>query len=625
MIPDAGPVAVCNELCCAFLYEELRVDDSFLLQETPGDHKPQRRLLRVMIVVSLPLLAAVAIAAEVQPFTWSKAFLLSPASLEVGTATGYRLSAVSCGSPSMCVAVDTEGDALASTEPSIGGDAWSPTKIDSAALLGVACPVDDLCVAGDAEGHILTSTNPGASGPTWSTGGPPAAAIESMACSGGSLCIAVDAVGDLLSSTNPFAGPSTWHSVHLDPVGAPLNSVSCPSSSLCVAVDDAGHVFSSTNPSGPASSWQAAAIDEEHPLAAISCPTTAFCLILDFESNVFVSTDPTGPASTWTAAGNTGHSPPQSLSCPSSDRCLSVQPDSTAVSDDPGSPESWLSTTFSDTDRLDAIACPVVTFCVAVDSTGHALTGVAPPPAGTLQLSLAGTGEGTVASAQLSCSASCSNVYPRSTPLTLTAAPAAGSSFVGWGGPCVGTAPCTLTVQRITNLTATFARLPPPAGFTLTISIGGSGTVSGPGISCPPKCRATLAPGVGATLSATPAPGWHFVRWGGTCTSRGACTVRATKDDSVDATFERNGNALIRIVRVSVSARSRTATIVFHATRGHPRTLCTLRDLGRPAHVHYRACHSPRIYRRLRAGRYMFLVTDGSHLQTPVTRPFTIR
>ncbi|HXK10020.1 MAG TPA: VCBS repeat-containing protein, partial [Vicinamibacteria bacterium] len=77
----------------------------------------------------------------------------------------------------------------------------------------------------------------------------------------------------------------------------------------------------------------------------------------------------------------------------------------------------------------------------------------------TLTVTKAGTGTGTVTSspAGISCGATCSASYNSGTAVTLTASPAAGSTFAGWSGACTGTSTCTVTMSSAQSVTATFS------------------------------------------------------------------------------------------------------------------------------------------------------------------------
>lgn len=80
------------------------------------------------------------------------------------------------------------------------------------------------------------------------------------------------------------------------------------------------------------------------------------------------------------------------------------------------------------------------------------------------------TGSGIVTSspAGLSCSSSCTAEFSAGTSVSLSAAPANGASFQGWGGDCAGTGTCT--VAKNANVTATFAgtaSVGPDEAFTL--------------------------------------------------------------------------------------------------------------------------------------------------------------
>jgi hypothetical protein len=73
---------------------------------------------------------------------------------------------------------------------------------------------------------------------------------------------------------------------------------------------------------------------------------------------------------------------------------------------------------------------------------------------------------GTVTSspAGISCPGTCSADFPRGTVVTLTATPAAGSIFMGWGGTCSGRGPCTVTLTAAQGVTTNFfvSNLPMP-------------------------------------------------------------------------------------------------------------------------------------------------------------------
>src|SRR5512142_2135728 len=67
----------------------------------------------------------------------------------------------------------------------------------------------------------------------------------------------------------------------------------------------------------------------------------------------------------------------------------------------------------------------------------------------TLTVTRSGTGSGAVTSSSggISCGTACSATLASGTVVTLTAAPAAGSTFGGWSGACSGAAAtCTITV-----------------------------------------------------------------------------------------------------------------------------------------------------------------------------------
>ncbi|MGZ4371764.1 MAG: InlB B-repeat-containing protein [Gaiellaceae bacterium] len=91
------------------------------------------------------------------------------------------------------------------------------------------------------------------------------------------------------------------------------------------------------------------------------------------------------------------------------------------------------------------------------------------PPMHSLTITQSGSGGGTVTinPAHIACTATCSYAFDSGTPVTLTAAPAAGSTFGGWsGGGCSGTGACTVTMSAEQSVTAAFNAQPPGTKIT---------------------------------------------------------------------------------------------------------------------------------------------------------------
>ena len=75
-----------------------------------------------------------------------------------------------------------------------------------------------------------------------------------------------------------------------------------------------------------------------------------------------------------------------------------------------------------------------------------------------LTVTKSGNGSGTVSSlpAGIDCGGDCNEIYASGTLVTLTASPAAGSAFAGWGGACSGSGACTVTMSQAQEVTAAF-------------------------------------------------------------------------------------------------------------------------------------------------------------------------
>lgn len=179
------------------------------------------------------------------------------------------------------------------------------------------------------------------------------------------------------------------------------------------------------------------------------------------------------------------------------------------------------------------------TGCTVVMSADRTVNAVFVP---TKNLSVAFVGSGTVSSspAGLSCSSNCSTSFDVGTAVTLTATPAAGSSFSGWSGACSGSGSCVISLQEDQAVTATFVAAPVTRSLSLSFAGSGAGTVtsSPAGLNCSASCGYDFIKDTAVTLTATPAAGTTFSGWSGAgCSGSGACIVSMNANRNVTATF----------------------------------------------------------------------------------------
>jgi hypothetical protein len=164
----------------------------------------------------------------------------------------------------------------------------------------------------------------------------------------------------------------------------------------------------------------------------------------------------------------------------------------------------------------------------------------------TLAVSKSGMGTGTISSYPngINCGATCSAAYAKNTSVTLTPTPDYGSTFTGWSGACSGTGTCTVMMDAVKSVTATFDR----ASSTLYVYKTGTGTgtvTSNPaGISCGATCGANFTNSSMVTLTPTPDYGSTFTGWSGACSGTGTCTVMMDSAKFVTATFNPGGYTL---------------------------------------------------------------------------------
>lgn len=83
-----------------------------------------------------------------------------------------------------------------------------------------------------------------------------------------------------------------------------------------------------------------------------------------------------------------------------------------------------------------------------------------PSPQCEVRVTKTGAGSGVVQgpAGGINCGSLCSAYYSRGQSITLTAQPDASSHFLGWSGPCSGTAVCTLSPRAATEVKALFIK-----------------------------------------------------------------------------------------------------------------------------------------------------------------------
>ena len=187
----------------------------------------------------------------------------------------------------------------------------------------------------------------------------------------------------------------------------------------------------------------------------------------------------------------------------------------------------------------------------------------------------AGNGAGVLVSspAGISCGLDCTQAFPVSpTPVTVTATPFLGSTFVKWDGCGAVSGPgnveCQVVMNTAKTITATFST----AFLIVSKTGGGTGTVTGsaaPGqtsapINCGAICTSSNAIGTALVLTATPDQGSTFVSWSGCNSTSGFdCNLNLTTPGSriVTANFT---TAKLTVLR----AGSGTGTVTGSANSG---------------------------------------------------------
>jgi hypothetical protein len=430
------------------------------------------------LVLTSPAFAA-------SPLTWS-----SPEKVDAGG----EPTAISCPSESLCVAVDSGGDVVSSTNPTGGAAAWKTVDVDDVVISGISCyatAASTVCAGGDHHGNVVTSGDPTGDAGAWKltavAGLTPPVTMYGMSCPSATFCVGTSGGGDEVTSSSPSSGNFT--SRH---VTSRVGFISCPSASFCAATGDFGHVATTAAPgSGP---WtQTDVTGNTDAITGVSC-LPAGCVAIDEGAYADVSTNPTGGSSAWTRT-STGTGISAAVSCPSTTLCVAVDSGgATDVSTNAlSAAPTWTETKVDTQDSLVAVSCPTVSICFALDAGGRVLVGKAdtPPPAPTAPVNT--TAPAISGSATPGQTLSCSQgTWSGTEPIayayawTRDGAPvtgAAGSTTYAVGAADEGKAiACTVTASNsvdATSATSAAVSVPPGAAPGHTATTGKASTGSG--------------------------------------------------------------------------------------------------------------------------------------------------
>ena len=528
--------------------------------------RSNRRISRLVAAALCTLAAVLAVGAAQAhaDFVWSPPTVVSQPPFAQPTA----FTAISCASTSLCVGVDQQGNALRSTNPAAAHPTWTPALITPpmtcsgnilldcpVSVLAVSCPSTSLCVALDYDGNALVSTNPTAAKPTWTeTFVGPTNRFVGISCPSASLCVAVEANGRVETSTNP-AGPSpAWIEQPIDGRNT-LSGISCPSTSLCVAVDVEGNAIVSADPGDFA--WSAPIdVDDDARLTSVSCVSTSSCVAVGYENlggifhgQAVATSNPAAATPTWTATEiDTSPQPDSgivdSVSCASTSLCVAIDETGNAVtSTNPlASTPTWTPTDINGPAPIVAVSCVAGPLCVAVDGTGSTLTSANPAAASPTWTIAAVDGRNPLTGVSCPSTSFCAAVDTAGNALTSTNPSAATPTWStvnidGMNGLTAISCPSTSLCAAVDNIgNALISTDPTAANPTWTVSNLGDGMHA---VSCASTslCAAIGSAGVLTTTNPTAAnPAWTTTAVGASYVGGISCpsTSLCVADDAGD-------------------------------------------------------------------------------------------
>ncbi|MDQ1721399.1 MAG: hypothetical protein QOI26_1133, partial [Pseudonocardiales bacterium] len=266
------------------------------------------------------------------------------------------LTSVSCPAVTFCLAVDFFGGAAV-----YDGTSWStrPTGIGGR-LTSVSCAAVSFCLAVDELGRYLRYDGSSWSAPSTVPGAP---ALQAVTCASASFCATADGSGKVSTYDGSTWSPLTslvtsTRSIH--------PALSCLAPSSCVLVESSGQAFSYDG-----TAWTELAVAA--PFYGVSCASGSFCVATDTVGNAHVFDGQAWAAPVVVVHGYTSGFRP-TISCPAVGSCMAVWGGLISYASRYDS-SAWAPLTRIDASEraLNAVSCTSADFCVAVSSGGEAL------------------------------------------------------------------------------------------------------------------------------------------------------------------------------------------------------------------------------------------------------------
>jgi hypothetical protein len=301
-----------------------------------------------------------------------------------GPGQGDGLASVACTSTSSCVAVDAAGRAIPFTPAAPGSP--KPIRIDGGTpLVGVSCPRATQC---SAMGPYRELTfNPGTKqavkrGMVVTDHFFDASGVE---CATTTECLAI--VTDHQATFNPrhFKRPKLRQLAAFG--DAAVVGLSCPSASECVASDGDGYGIT-YNPRKHTFIKRRISVEGGEGLTGSACSSKTQCTAIDNDGQELTFGPLTGKkiasakvdASVGLDAPSGGSDNElDAVSCPGIKLCVAVDSRGAAVRFNPRSKHSVKPTLIDRGNGLTSISCPTIHRCVAVDDAGRVLAGGSKP------------------------------------------------------------------------------------------------------------------------------------------------------------------------------------------------------------------------------------------------------